>query len=146
MAHSLFALAALPLALIDLKTHRLPDYLTLPLWAVSAWAVAATAGSSDGTLAEAFASSAVVVLGLWLLAEAPGAPLGFGDVKLGGVIGLQLGVYGLEAALFALASAFIIGGIVAIWGVARSTITVTSHIAFGPHLLLGALTTLLLVG
>jgi Flp pilus assembly protein protease CpaA len=72
---------AIPIALIDLRDHRLPDRLTLPLWGGSA--LVALAAERDVAL-HGMLSSALVVLFLLLAAEWPGRPLGYGDVKLGG--------------------------------------------------------------
>ena len=60
----------------------------------------------DGAVA-----SAIAVLVLWLGAEAPGKPLGFGDVKLGGALSVQMGWYGIEWALWGLALAVLFGGV-----------------------------------
>ena len=140
VAHVFFAVASIPLALIDQKTHRLPDSLTLPLWALSALAVGFVAGSGDVQRAEgALFTSALIVSLLWLMAEAPGKPLGFGDVKLGGIIGAQLGCYGVELALFVIMLAFVIGGMVAISLLATKRVNARQHIAFGPYLCIATL-------
>ena len=135
------------MSLVDLRMHRLPDRYTLSLWAVTA--IALFSGLSNplvtGQIEGAVFSSAVVVVLLWLLAEWPGRPLGFGDVKLGGVIGLQLGFYGLDAALLALALSVLIGGVCAVWMVITKRMSASGHLAFGPFMAMGTLVTLALV-
>lgn len=139
-AHILFAGVGVVLAVIDQKTHRLPDVLTLPLWAATALSVGLVSRElGENSTEHAFAASAVTVLALWLIAELPGRPLGFGDVKLGGIIGLQLGVYGLDVALGALVLAFILGGTVATVSVVSGRRRPDEHIAFGPYLIQAAL-------
>ena len=82
-------------------------------------------------------SSALVVLALWILAEWPGRPLGFGDVKLVGVIGMQLGAYGFDAAFSALTVSVIIGGVWAVWMVTTRRMGAGDHLAFGPFMAMG---------
>ena len=90
-------------------------------------------------------ASALVVVVLWILAEWPGRPLGFGDVKLGGVMGMQLGAYGIDAAFLALASSVILGGVWAVWMVKSGRMGPRDHPAFGPFMVAGTLIQLLLV-
>jgi len=146
-AHLAFALVALPMSLIDLREHRLPDRYTLSLWAITAALVMSSlADQDDGTRAEsAVAASALVVVVLWILAEWPGRPLGFGDVKLGGVMGMQLGAYGIDAAFLALASSVILGGVWAVRMVKSGRMGPRDHLAFGPFMVAGTLIQLLLV-
>jgi leader peptidase (prepilin peptidase)/N-methyltransferase len=146
-AHILFAIAAIPMALVDCREHRLPDRYTLGLWAVSAAAVLPLLADPlfVGRAERAVISSALVVLALWIFAEWPGRPLGFGDVKLGGVMGMQLGSYGIDAAFFALATSVIFGGVWAVWMVKTRRMGPTDHLAFGPFMVMGTVITLALV-
>jgi leader peptidase (prepilin peptidase)/N-methyltransferase len=147
-AHCVFAIAAIPMTLVDVKHHRLPDVYTLGVWGLTAAGVIPLlADPRVGTQArQAVIASALAVLALWLLAEAPGRPLGFGDVKLGGLIGMQLGFYGVEGMWGGLALAFVLGGLWAIWLVASGQLHPHQHLAFGPFLLSGTLIQLVLVG
>ena len=94
----------------------------------------------DGVVA-----SAIAVLVLWLGAEAPGKPLGFGDVKLGGALSVQMGWYGIEWALWGLALAVVFGGMWALWSMSRGHIGPRDSIPFGPWMLIGAIVVLLRV-
>ena len=144
-AHIALAVVAIPLAVIDLWEHRLPDRLTLPLWgfsAVAALSQLGLAGSQDRVL-DAVMASALVVSLLWCAAEAPGRPLGFGDVKLGGARSLQLGWYGIDFALWGLALSVFFGGIWSLWGLIRRYFGPRDAIAFGPWLLMGAIVALM---
>ena len=146
-AHIAFVVVAIPLALIDLREHRLPDRLTLPLWGVSAVAALSQlglGGAQERVLGAVMASALVVSL-LWCAAQAPGRPLGFGDVKLGGAISLQLGWYGIEWALWGLALAVVFGGIWALWSMSRGHIGPRDSIPFGPWMRIGAIVVLLRV-
>ena len=146
-AHIALAVAAIPLAVIDLREHRLPDRFTLPLWGLSAVAALSqwgVAGAQERVL-DAVMASALMISLLWCAAEAPGRPLGFGDVNLGGAISLQLGWYGIEWALWGLALAVFFGGIWALWSMSRGHIGPRDSIPFGPWMLIGAIVVLLRV-
>jgi leader peptidase (prepilin peptidase) / N-methyltransferase len=145
-AHVVFVAASLPLALIDHATHRLPDVIVLPLWAVSGgyFLLLGTVGDHANSWLMANVSMAVTVLVLWLMAEFPGQPLGFGDVKLGGLIALHLGWHSPHLALVGLASAFVVGGVwtAAAWVMRK--LTWSDEVAFGPWLIVGLIMGLLL--
>ena len=134
-AHLGLAVLAIPLALIDLRDHRLPDWLTLPLWGGSAFLAL---GADPDLALQGMFSSAVVVLFLLLAAEWPGRPLGYGDVKLGGGLALQLGWYGLEWAWWGLALGVFFGGLWALGALVRGKLRPADDLPFGPWLLAGA--------
>lgn len=138
-AHVGLACLTIPLTLIDLREHRLPDRFTLPLWGGSA-AIALVA-NRDVAL-QGMVASAVVVAFLLFAAEWPGRPLGYGDVKLGGGLALQLGWYGLEWAGWGLALGVVLGGIWSLWLLLRRKMGPSDDIPFGPWLLAGTLVAL----
>ncbi len=85
--------AAVVLGAVDLASHRLPDRITGPAYLVcgAALVVDAAVLGSWGALVRAVAAAAVAfVLAAGAAAVAPGG-LGFGDVKLLGLLGLLLG-------------------------------------------------------
>ena len=138
-AHLVFVVWCFPLALIDYRTHRLPDVIVLPLWAISGgyFLLLAMVGNTTEAWLGANWSMAVAVVALWLMAEAPGQPLGFGDVKLGGLIALHLGWHSPEAALVGLSSAFIFGGVWVVVAKLVGKLSWRDEIAFGPWLIGG---------
>ena len=141
-AHVALAVVAIPLTLVDLREHRLPDRLTLPLWGGSA--ALALVANRDVALQGMVASAAVVAFFL-MAAEWPGRPLGYGDVKLGGGLATQLGWYGLECALWGVALSVVLGGIWALGGLVRRKLAPNDDLPFGPWLLVGALLALIQV-
>jgi len=146
-AHLVVVAAAHPLTVIDVREHRLPDRIVLPIFAGSAgyfFTVARITGDDDPWVRSAVVMAAAVV-SLWLMAEAPGQPLGFGDVKLGGLLALHLGWHSGEAAVFGLAMAFICGGVWVVAGWCRRALGPGDQIAFGPWLIAGFLFALLAV-
>lgn len=143
----LFSAVLVFLAVIDWKTHRLPNAIVLPLYPALGLAVAA--GTAAGAIAPAAALTAVISMAaafiiLWLIAFFTGG-LGFGDVKLGGLLGLVCGLEsGYAAALGALILPMLLGGLVALpllFAGRRK-----HEFAFGPYMVAGALLILLLPG
>ena len=128
------------LAAIDADVHRLPDALVLPAYPVALVLLAtASLGTGDWW---ALARAAMAGAGLWLLylvlaLVSPGG-LGFGDVKLAGVLGLFLGWLGWGPVIEATFLAFVIGGLVGVVLLVARRVSRTSHIAFGPAMLVGA--------
>lgn len=143
----LLAAALIVLAVIDWKTRRLPNAIVLPMYPVFGLAVAAGAatGAITATAAlTAFISMAAAFIILWLIAFFTGG-LGFGDVKLGGVLALICGLEsGYAAALGALILPMILGGLVALPLVFAGRRK--QEFAFGPYMVAGALLILLLPG
>ncbi|MBG0738869.1 prepilin peptidase [Paeniglutamicibacter antarcticus] len=141
----LFSAVLVFLAVIDWKTYRLPDAIVLPLYPALGLAVAA--GVAVGAITPTAALTAVISMTavfviLWLIAFFTGG-LGFGDVKLGGLLALVCGLEsGYAAALGALILPMILGGLVALpllFAGRRK-----HEFAFGPYMVAGALLILLL--
>lgn len=122
----------LPLAAIDLRTHRLPDVLVLPA-VVAAAVLAIGAGHPDAVLAGTASSAAYAVL-----AVLPRSGLGFGDVKFAGLLGITLQPLGTRVAITGAVSAFVVGGVVALVLLATRRVGRDSALPFGPSMLAGA--------
>ncbi|CEA07459.1 Type IV leader peptidase family protein [Arthrobacter saudimassiliensis] len=145
-ALGLFAVLAVLLCAEDLRSHRLPNRLVLPAYpaaTVLLGGAAAAAGEAGRTVAM-LAGAAVLWLGYFLLRLISPAGLGYGDVKLAGVLGLYLGFLGWSHVLAGTMAAFLIGGLWAGLLVAFRRATLKSAIAFGPCMLLGAAVAMLL--
>ncbi len=112
------ALAVLAtLMAIDMDVHRLPDRLTVPAYPVFAVLLALCSWASGdwGAYRRALVCGAAMFAVYFLLAlvSPGGAGLGFGDVKLAGVLGMLLGWFAWPLAVVATFAAFLIGGLVA---------------------------------
>lgn len=123
------------LAAIDLRCLRLPDPLVGALLLATAGVLAA--GPPDRAVQAAMAGLACGVLYL-LTALLPRAPLGFGDVKLGAVLGVLTGWIGWPAVVLGLVLPHVISGPVALFFLVTRRATGRSVLPFGPALLAGA--------
>lgn len=122
----------------DQRSHRLPDALTLPALLLSQLGVMALAHycGNAGVLERAGYGLALAVGVFWLLAEAPGAPMGFGDVKLAAVLGLHVGAHDPGAVVAWIGLAFVVGGAHSGWLMGRGILGPRDHLAFGPHMVI----------
>jgi leader peptidase (prepilin peptidase)/N-methyltransferase len=145
-AYLFFGWLAVALVWIDIDVHRLPDGLVLPAYpALLALLACATLGAGDWRpMLDALIGMSALYALYFVMAFISPASLGFGDVKLSGLIGLVLGWLGLGTALLGLLAGFVAGGVIAIVMLVAQRAGLRSHIAFGPAMLLGAFAALAL--
>jgi leader peptidase (prepilin peptidase)/N-methyltransferase len=129
------------LALIDLDTKRLPNSLTLPSYPIGIvlLAVAVVVDGSVSPLIRGLIGLAAMYAFYFVLRLAYPRGMGFGDVKLAGVIGLYTGFLGWGAWTVGLFGGFLFGGVVSIALVAAGRAGRKSKVPYGPFMLLGAL-------
>lgn len=135
------------LSIIDIRTHTLPNKYVVPAYPVAGGLLLAAALAAGSPHYALRALGGAVAMGAlyWILWAAYPAGMGFGDVKLAGVLGLFLGFLGWTHVMLGLAAGFVVGGL---WGVALIVSgrgTAKSAIPFGPAMLAGTLTTMLLL-
>jgi leader peptidase (prepilin peptidase)/N-methyltransferase len=135
-AYLTFAAAAVALALIDLDVHRLPNAIVVPAYPVLA---ALLALGADGDSLRRAAGGAALLFGFFLLVAvvAPGA-MGFGDVKLAGVVGGATAYLSWGAFLTAGFGAFLLGALAALMLLARGSAGRRAAVPFGPFMLVAA--------
>ena len=140
-AYLYLAAVGLALALIDLDHHRLPDVLTLPSYpvAVLLLGLAVLAGSQSGSLTRALLGGAAMYAVYFALCLAHPAGMGFGDVKLAGVLGLYTGWLGWGSWAVGLFLGFLLGGVFGIALIAAGRGGRKTRVPFGPFMLLGVL-------
>ena len=143
-----FVWMASRLTVIDIRSHLLPNRIVLPsYWAAVPLTLASVLGAGS------FDPAAVIrVLGggvvLWIvyfvLRIVYPAGMGFGDVKLAGVLGLYLGYLSWEHVFWGTAVAFLLGGLFGLGLIVLRRGTGKTAIPFGPFMLAGAAIALLL--
>ncbi|HEY7360388.1 MAG TPA: A24 family peptidase [Streptosporangiaceae bacterium] len=142
-AFLLLAALAPVLTVTDLRWRRLPDPLTLPAYPAAAALLAAGALAIPGGtrhLLSALAGLAAAWLFFALLAGIHPAGLGWGDVKLSGVLGLYLGWLGAAAVAAGLLGAFVLAALAGLGLIAAGRATRKTQIPFGPFMLASAIT------
>jgi leader peptidase (prepilin peptidase) / N-methyltransferase len=127
------------LSVIDWRTRLLPTYLVARSYAVVAvLVVAASALSSDwDALLRAgigWLSTFAAFFVLWFIAP---RGLGYGDVRLSGVLGMALGWLGVPQLLLGMYTGFLLGGV---GGLLLSAVKLfhRRHYPFGPFMVAGA--------
>lgn len=127
------------LALIDLDTHTLPNWIVLPSYVVAVLLLGAAAvakGDPDSMLRAAIGGAALALLYFVLAFAYPGG-MGFGDVKLAGLLGLFLGYLGWGVLITGAFAGFVLGGLFGISLILLRRANRKSGIPFGPWMLLG---------
>ena len=131
---------SIALALIDLDTHRLPNAIVLPAYAVGAILLTGAAlGLHDPAALgrAAIGLGAMFLLYLALALARPGG-MGLGDVKLAGVLGMFLGFLGWGELVVGAFAAFVLGGLFGIALLLSRRATRRTGIPFGPWMVVGA--------
>lgn len=133
------------LGAIDLDHHRLPDALTLPSYVV-AGAMLLLPAAADGLWGDylrAWLGAAVLYAFYFLLVVVYPKGMGFGDVKLAGVLGLYLGWLGWGVLVVGGFLGFLLGALVGGTLMAVRRAGRKTKIPFGPFMLVGALLAIL---
>lgn len=141
-AYLYLGVVGVALTFIDLDVHRLPDLLVIPshLIVFVLLLVPAVVTGQWGALLRAVLAGLVLFVAYLVLAlvSPGGGGLGFGDVKLAGLLGLLLGWLGWGPVLVSVLVAFITGGVIAVFLLLARRASRSSHIAFGPSMIVGA--------
>jgi leader peptidase (prepilin peptidase)/N-methyltransferase len=140
-AYLYLAAIAVALAMIDFDVRRLPDAIVLPSYVVGGLLlVPASVAQADW---RSGARGLIAMAALWtfyfVLAFARPGGMGFGDVKLAGLLGLYLGWLGWSSVLVGTFAGFLLGGLVGAVLLATRRGTRKTAIPFGPYMLAGAL-------
>jgi leader peptidase (prepilin peptidase)/N-methyltransferase len=133
------------LAMIDIDVKRLPNAIVLPSYPVAAvlLAVAAAVDGQWEDLLRAGLGMVVLYAFYFLLALVYPAGMGFGDVKLAGLLGLFLGWLGWAEVVTGGFLGFLFGGVVGGGLVLVRRAGRKSMLPFGPFMLAGALVAIL---
>jgi leader peptidase (prepilin peptidase)/N-methyltransferase len=140
------ALLAVALGLVDVAVHRLPDRLIVTALAgtLAMLGIATVTASAYSRLLIAVACGlAAGVVYFVIVFAAPGG-MGLGDAKLAVLVGLTAGWFGVRAAVFAIVAGVVYAGLGAIALLVMRRATRGDRLAYGPFMLLGALTAIVL--
>jgi leader peptidase (prepilin peptidase)/N-methyltransferase len=136
------------LSLIDIDTQRLPDRIVLPSYPVLLVLLAGAAIYQQDWYALARTGIGCAALfGVYLLiALAHPSGMGFGDVKLAGLLGAGLGYLSWASLVVGAFAAFLLGGVVAIATIALRRGDRKTALPFGPFMIAGMLLGIFLGG
>jgi leader peptidase (prepilin peptidase) / N-methyltransferase len=140
--------AAVVLGAVDLAAHRLPDRVLFPAYAVCLTALAADAAVTGtwSALVRALAAGGTAFAVAALVAFVSPEGLGFGDVKLLGLLGVVLGWAGWGVLLAGVFLGLLAGALLSLALLATRRAGWRTAVPFGPPLLLGAALALALAG
>lgn len=132
------------LALVDLDVKRLPDVMVLPSYPVlfALLGAAAVVSRDYQALERSLVAGAVLFACYFALALAYPGGMGFGDVKLSGLIGLLLGYLSWRAVLVGTFAAFLLGALTGLAVIAARRGDRKTALPFGPFMVAGALAAL----
>ncbi|MFJ4522687.1 prepilin peptidase [Streptomyces sp. NPDC088810] len=134
------------LAAVDFRVQRLPDPLTLPLaaTALALLGLAALLPEHAGHWRTALYGALALGAGYYVLYRVNPGGMGFGDVKLAVGTGAVLGWYGWPTVLLGTFAGFLLGALYGGLLVLARRAGRKTAVPFGPFLLAGALTGLLI--
>lgn len=141
--------AGVALACIDTASKRLPDLLTLPSYPLALVMLGAAAPFiPNGSWHFTEALIGLVAGGAFylLLAVIYPSGIGWGDVKLSGLLGLYLGWFGVRTWFAGLLGGFVLAAVTGIVLIAAGRATRKSQLPFGPFMLAGAFAAILASG
>ena len=140
IAYLYFAAISVALTLIDLDTRRLPNAIVLPSYVVSLvlLALACALGADWSALLRAALAAAALFAFYAILRAIRPDGMGGGDVKLAGLIGIQLGWLGWGSVVVGAFAAFLLGGVFGVALLLARRAGRRTAIPFGPWMLAGA--------
>ncbi|MBG6182830.1 leader peptidase (prepilin peptidase)/N-methyltransferase [Arthrobacter sp. CAN_A214] len=143
-----FVAMGVRLSIIDARTHRLPNRMVLPCYPIAAVLLAGAAlmAGEPHRVVSMAGGAAVLWVAYLALHLVPSAGLGFGDVKLGGLLGLYLGFGGWQLVVAGAAAGFVLGGLWSLLLVSGKRAGWHASVPFGPFLIGGAAIALAALG
>lgn len=147
-AFLVFVAALVAITAIDLELFIVPNRIIYPTLFVSVPILLLSAAvDGDWKPAREAAIGGLLAFGLFLVIHliSPRG-MGFGDVRLSGVIGMFLGWLGVPEVLLGLFLAFLLASVVGVGLIAVKLRTRKDHVPFGPFLAAGAMLVILAGG
>lgn len=148
VAWLLLAVSGAVLGYIDARTRYLPSAIIWPSYLVVGLALlgAAVVSGEWGSLRRAVIAGVIGFVVFYVLWFVFPRGVGFGDVRLSGLLGLALGWLGWGEFVTGLYGGFFLGAVVGIALIVTKVMTRKQMVPFGPFMLIGALGGVLLGG
>ncbi|MCW2758549.1 MAG: peptidase [Nocardioidaceae bacterium] len=143
-AYLCFVAIGIALTLIDVDVRRLPDKIVLPAYPALA-VLLMVAWDLHALLRAAYAGAALFAF-FFLVATLAAGSMGFGDVKLSGLVGGMLGYLSWGALLTGAFLGFFLGAVVGVVLMATTKAGRKTAVPFGPFMILGAWVSILGAG
>ncbi len=133
------AVGLFELAIIDAAVFLVPRRVLYPFvgLVLSSLVIEALVQMSPSVVYVPLVAAALSVGALYLLSRFGRDAMGMGDVRLGGLFALVVGVFGAKVVLVAWWLTFVFAGVVGIWK-KKASAHLVRHIAFAPPMALGA--------
>lgn len=140
-AYLYFVAIGVALSAIDVGCRRLPNVIVLPSYPVLAALLAASAWWQGDfwPLVRAGIGGLLLLVFFCVLAVAHPTGMGFGDVKLAGLVGMVLGYLSWRALLIGGFAGFLLAGLVGVVIIVSRRGDRRTALPFGPFLVAGAL-------
>lgn len=139
-----FTAMGISLAVIDLDVGRLPNAVVYPSYPVLALllGIASFVQHDPAALLRAAVGAVALLSFYFAVAFIYPAGMGFGDVKLAGIVGAVLAFVSYPVLAVGAFAAFLIGSVVGITKIVAGWSTAKSSMPFGPFMITGALLSL----
>ena len=139
-AHLVWVTVIASVVVTDLEHRLIPNRILYPGGAVTVLLllVGALLDGTPGRLGSAALGAGLCLLGMGTLSVLGRGALGMGDVKLSAVLGLVCGYWGVEVALRAILSGFLIGGVAALVLMIARRAHRHTQLPFAPFLVAGS--------
>jgi len=139
-AHLVWVTVTASVVVTDLEHRLIPNRILYPGAVVTAvmLLVGALLDRTPGRFGSAALGAGLCLLGMGALSVLGRGALGMGDVKLSAVLGLVCGYWGVEVALRAVLSGFVIGGAAALALIITRRAHRRTQLPFAPFLVAGA--------
>jgi len=139
-AYDVFGLSMVAISAVDLEKYIIPNRIIYPTLAlmIPLFVVASAVDHRWGSFGRAAISGAVAFSGFFVLHVAVPKGMGFGDVRLAGVIGLAIGWLGFGHAFVGFFAGFVLGAAIGIVFIVVTGGGRKTRIPFGPFLAAGA--------
>lgn len=145
LAYVVLGLALVAIAAVDLERQIIPNRIVYPTLGlmVPLLVIASAADDKWGALADAAIGGAGAFAAFFAVHVAVPRGMGFGDVRLAGVVGVATGWLGFGPLFVAFLASFVLGAAVGLVAMAVSGAGRKTRIPFGPFLAAGAVVAVL---